>query len=56
MAEEKQKEKIIVKKIDSGDYGIFANDKKTNQLIQIGFIGKNLPLEAYIPAGAVVEK
>lgn len=50
-----EKNKIVVKKLKCGGYGIYAADAKTKSIIQTGYIGKHLKLEAWIPAGAVVE-
>jgi hypothetical protein len=51
-----EKNKIVVKKLKCGGYGIYAADAKTKSIIQTGYIGENLKLEAWLPADAVVEK
>lgn len=49
-------EKPIVKKLKCGGYGIYTIDTKTKQLVQTGYVGANLKLEAFIPADAVLQK
>jgi len=50
-----EKNKIVVKKLKCGGYGIYSTDAKTKSVIQTGYIGEGLKVEAWIPAGAVVE-
>ena len=49
-------EKPVVKKLKCGGWGVYTIDPKTKQPAQTGYIGPNLSLEAYLPAGAIVEK
>lgn len=56
MSDNKTAEKLKVKKLPCGGYAIFGIDIKTKQPAQIGYIGANLPLEAYMPENAVLEK
>jgi hypothetical protein len=51
-----EKNKIVVKKLKCGGYGIYSTDAKTKSVIQTGYIGESLNVEAWIPAGAVIEK
>jgi hypothetical protein len=50
------KDKPTVKLLPCGGHAIFAVDPKTKQSTQIGYIGKNLPLDGYMPAGTTVQK
>jgi len=49
-------EKIKVKKLPCGGHAIYGVDTKTKQLIQLGYIGANLPLDGFLPAGYILEK
>jgi len=50
------KDKPTVRRLPCGGHAIFAVDPKTKQSTQIGYIGKNLPLDGYMPAGTIVQK
>lgn len=43
------KNKPKLKKLPCGGYGIYIEDKKTNQPSQIGYIGANLSLDGFCP-------
>jgi len=49
-------EKPVVKKLKCGGHGVYTIDQKSKQLVQTGYIGPNLSLEAYAPKDAVIEK
>jgi len=52
---EPTKEKPVVKKLPCGGHAIYGIDFKSKQQVQIGYIGANLNLEAYLPAGVTVQ-
>jgi len=43
------------KKLKEGGYALYAIDPKTKQEAQVGYIGENLNLEAWLPKGVKVE-
>jgi len=43
------------KKLAEGGYALYAIDLKTKQETQVGYIGENLTLEAWLPQGVKVE-
>ena len=45
-----------VKKHKDGGWEIFGIDSKTKTEIQVGYIGESLPVEAYAPQGAQIQK
>jgi len=48
-------EKPVIKKLPCGGYAIFASDSKSKTLVQVGYLGANLPVEGYLPKDVVVE-
>ena len=44
-----------VKKLAEGGYAIYATDPKTKTETQVGYVGENLSLEAWIPKGVKIE-
>jgi hypothetical protein len=50
-----EKNKIVVKKLKCGGYGIYSADAKTKSVVQTGYIGASLNVQAWIPAGASIE-
>ena len=56
MSNDPKKEKSIARKLPCGGYAIYTNDIKTKTLMQTGYIGSNLKLEAWLPEGTVIEK
>ena len=44
-----------VKKLAEGGYALYSIDPKTKQESQVGYIGENLTLEAWLPKGVKVE-
>ena len=50
------KQQIKVKKLSEGGWAIYGIDPKEKKEIQIGYIGENLNVEAFIPAGAQLIK
>jgi len=49
------KDKPTVKKLPCGGYGVYGIDIKNKQPIQIGYIGSNLNVEAFLPTGVTVQ-
>jgi hypothetical protein len=49
------KEKPVVKKLPCGGHAIYGIDFKSKQQVQIGYIGANLNLEAYLPPGITLQ-
>lgn len=49
------KEKPQVKKLPCGGYAIYGIDNKSKQEIQVGYIGSNLNVEAFLPAGVTIQ-
>lgn len=49
------KEKPKVKKLSCGGYAVYGIDTKSKQEIQIGYIGANLNVESFLPAGVTVQ-
>jgi hypothetical protein len=43
------------KKLAEGGYALYAVDPKTKTETQVGYIGGNLSLEAWIPKGVKIE-
>jgi len=43
------------KKLKEGGYALYGTDSKTKQEIQVGYIGENLNLEAWLPKGVKIE-
>jgi hypothetical protein len=43
------------KKLAEGGYALYAIDPKTKTETQVGYIGGNLSLEAWIPKGVKIE-
>jgi hypothetical protein len=43
------------KKLKEGGYALYAIDPKTKQEAQVGYIGENLTLEAWLPKGVKIE-
>lgn len=56
MSENKVAEKLKVKKLPCGGHAIYGVDPKSKQLAQVGYIGASLPVEAFMPENAVLEK
>ena len=52
---EATKDKPIVKKLPCGGHAIYSIDIKSKQQIQVGYIGANLNLEAYLPVGTKLQ-
>jgi hypothetical protein len=44
------KVKLKLKKLPCGGYGIYTEDKKTSQSVQIGYVGANLSLDGFCPS------
>ena len=49
-------EKAILKLLPCGGYTVQGVDSKTKQTTQVGYIGKNLPLQGYFPEGYEIKK
>jgi len=49
-------ETFKIKKHKDGGWEIFGIDSKTKTEMQIGYIGENLPVEAYAPPGSQIQK
>lgn len=45
-----------VKKLPEGGWAIYGIDSKTKQEAQVGYIGENLNVEAFLPEGAQLIK
>ena len=45
-----------VKKLPEGGWAIYGTDPKTKTEAQIGYIGENLKVEAFLPEGAQLNK
>jgi hypothetical protein len=43
------------KKLAEGGYALYAIDPKTKTETQVGYVGGNLSLEAWIPKGVKIE-
>jgi len=43
------------KKLKEGGYALYATDLKTKTETQVGYIGENLTLEAWLPKGVKIE-
>jgi hypothetical protein len=43
------------KKLAEGGYALYAVDPKTKTETQVGYVGGNLSLEAWIPKGVKIE-
>jgi hypothetical protein len=43
------------KKLAEGGYALYAIDPKTKTETQVGYVGENLVLEAWIPKGVKIE-
>lgn len=54
MSETKQQTKV--KKLPEGGWAIYGIDPKEKKEVQIGYIGENLNVEAFIPEGAQLIK
>jgi len=50
------KEKPIVKLLPCGGYGVYTIDAKSKNLVQTGYIGSKLELNAYLPKDVVIQK
>jgi len=50
------KQQLKVKKLPEGGWAIYGIDNKEKKEIQIGYIGENLNVEAFLPAGAQIVK
>lgn len=53
---EPTKEKLTAKKLSCGGTAIYGLDVKSKQVIQIGYIGANLNVDAFLPKDCVVQK
>jgi len=53
---EPTKDTLTAKKLSCGGIAIYGIDLKTKQPTQIGYIGANLPLEAYLPKNCILQK
>ena len=45
-----------VKKLPEGGWAIYGTDPKTKTEAQVGYIGENLKVEAFLPEGAQLVK
>jgi hypothetical protein len=43
------------KELAEGGYALYSIDPKTKQETQVGYIGENLNIEAWIPQGVKIE-
>ena len=43
------------KKLAEGGYALYAIDPKTKTETQVGYVGENLAVEAWIPKGVKIE-
>jgi hypothetical protein len=43
------------KKLAEGGYALYSIDPKTKQETQVGYIGENLNIEAWLPQGVKIE-
>ena len=50
------KQQIKVKKLPEGGWAMYGIDTKEKKEVQIGYIGENLKVEAFIPEGAQLVK
>jgi hypothetical protein len=50
------KDKVVAKKLKCGGTAIYTIDPKLKQLVQTGYIGANLSLDAYLPKSAEWQK
>jgi hypothetical protein len=46
---------VKAKKLAEGGYALYSIDPKTKQETQVGYIGENLNIEAWIPQGVKIE-
>lgn len=53
---EPTKDKLTAKKLPCGGTAIYGIDVKSKQVIQIGYIGANLNVDAFLPKDCVVQK
>ena len=50
------KQQIKVKKLPEGGWAVYGIDPKEKKEIQVGYIGENLNVEAFLPPGAQLVK